>query len=303
MKLSWLISLALLAQQHTASVPFTLVEDDTPLAVISREEVTLPIPGLEILDQSKLVSLTEQIEQQVKKEPVNASINDEGQIIPEKVGYKLNQHAFIKKFFQYYYEKDPLSAEVPKIKLYPKVDSELLSQIRTKRIGQYFTYFNAHQKSRANNIALAVQAINNYVLFPGEVFSFNEVVGKRTEEKGYMKAPEIFKGELIEGIGGGICQVSSTLFNAVDRSGVSILERYSHSRQVPYVPSGRDATVSWDGPDFTFKNEYNQPLLIRAKVQNGMVVVFVYSSESINYEPRNVPGVLHKSKGKTSSHE
>jgi vancomycin resistance protein YoaR len=136
---------------------------------------------------------------------------------------------------------------------------------------------------------LATEKINNTVVFPGEVFSFNGVVGKRTKEKGYKKAPVIVKGELSEDIGGGICQVSSTLFNAVDQAGVIILERYHHSKRVPYVPQGRDATVSWYGPDFTFRNAYNQPLLIRAKILGGQVIITVHSSDLINVKRRKVP--------------
>ncbi|CAK6478221.1 putative factor for cell wall maintenance or synthesis [Peribacillus simplex] len=143
--------------------------------------------------------------------------------------------------------------------IHPKVDSEILAEIREKKIGEYRTYFNVNNKNRSNNISLAAEAINNYVVFPGEVFSFNQAVGKRSVEKGYMLARVIVKGEFSEGIGGGICQVSSTLFNAIDNAGLQTVQRYSHTRSVPYVPSGRDATVSWYGPDFSFKNKYNQP--------------------------------------------
>ncbi|MFP3440966.1 VanW family protein, partial [Pantoea sp. SIMBA_133] len=116
------------------------------------------------------------------------------------------------------------------------------------------THFRKNNLERTSNIELAAEAINNTVVFPGETFSFNQTVGKRTKERGYLPAPIIVKGELSEGIGGGICQVSSTLFNAVDQAGVQIIERYSHSRSVPYVKPGRDATVSWYGPDFSFRN-------------------------------------------------
>jgi hypothetical protein len=100
------------------------------------------------------------------------------------------------------------------------------------------------------------------------------------------------RGELSEGIGGGICQVSTTLFNSVDRAGLKIIQRYSHSRNVPYVPPGRDATVSWEGPDFTFTNQYNQPILIRASAGGGTVVISLYSSHIIEYKPRVVPSII-----------
>lgn len=292
MKLSWILGLLLLTSQNQITQPFTLSENNETLTVVEREDFVLRLPGLEILDTEKLEELVNQISSQTQKTPTNATIDNAGRIIPEKVGYRLNIKAFREQFYTFFYENGPSSVEVPKTILYPKVDSEILSTIRTKRIGQYITYYNLNNKSRSHNIALAVAAINNYVLFPSEIFSFNKVVGMRTEEKGYMKAPEIVKGEFTEGIGGGICQVSSTLFNAVDRSGVKILERYSHSRQVPYVPPGRDATVSWYGPDFTFKNDFNQPILIQARAIHGKVVVFVYSSDSVNFQPRTVPGIL-----------
>ena len=83
--------------------------------------------------------------------------------------------------------------------------------------------------------------------------------------------------------------MSSTLFNAVDRAGLRIIERYSHSRHVSYVPPGRDATVSWYGPDFRFQNKYNQPILIRAKQYGGSMVVTLHSSDMINYSSKKVP--------------
>jgi len=151
------------------------------------------------------------------------------------------------------------------------------------------TSFNNSNKKRTNNIKLAVAAINNYVIFPGETFSFNRVVGKRTAAKGYLKAKVIVRGEYAEDIGGGICQVSSTLFNAVDNAGLKIVQRFSHSRKVPYIPPGRDATVSWYGPDFVFKNKYNQPVLIQAKTLGNLLIIKLYSSDVVEYDPKQVP--------------
>ncbi|MGE7054423.1 VanW family protein, partial [Paenibacillus glucanolyticus] len=166
--------------------------------------------------------------------------------------------------------------------------------IRVKPIGYYVTYFNSSNKNRSHNIALASKAIDSAVVFPGETFSFNEVVGMRTIDRGYKRAGVIVRGELSEGVGGGICQVSSTLFNAIDRAGLQIVKRYSHSRNVPYVLPGRDATVSWGGPDFVFENAYNQPILIRAYGSGGRMTVSIFSSELIEYKPRNVPSISNR---------
>jgi vancomycin resistance protein YoaR len=284
-----MLCLLLLVQPNTIPDTFTVIDNGEPITVIKRTGMSMALPGFAIIDPEKYSNLLDQIDHQVKKEPVNAKLDDFGRIVPEEVGYQLNRHSFTEQFFHFFYDNGPSRLEVPKIYIYPKVDSEVLSIIRAKRIGQYVTFYNSNNKARSTNIALAVNAINNHVVFPGESFSFNKVVGKRTVEKGYMKAPEIVKGEMIEGIGGGICQVSSTLFNAVDSSGVKIVERYSHSKKVPYVPPGRDATVSWYGPDFTFLNNYNQPILIRAKASHGRVIIMLFSSEAINFTPKAVP--------------
>lgn len=294
MKLIWITGLLLFAQQINLSDNLSLTNEGETIAVINRDDYTIPLVGVPMVDENKYNQFIETLDRQVYKKPVDAIINDHGQIIAGKVGHKLYKQAFQEKFYTYFFSDGPSKLEVPTIPIHPKVDGELLAHIRTKRIGQYVTYFNAYNKKRSHNISLAAEAINNHVVFPGETFSFNEVVGKRTENKGYMRAPIIVRGELSEGVGGGICQVSSTLFNAIDNAGVKIVQRYSHSRRVPYVPPGRDATVSWYGPDFRFENRYNQPILIRAKSYPGSVVVTIYSSDSIDYVPRKVPSASHR---------
>ncbi|MCA1059044.1 VanW family protein [Rossellomorea aquimaris] len=262
--------------------------DGTHISV-ERHSLVVPLidePLINVRNYNRFVS---EVQKKVYTPPQNAYINDLGRIVPEKAGNKLDERKFRELTTDYLYSRGDKLSDPPLLTLYPKVDSEILAHIRTQKIGQYVTYFNRHNEERTKNISLATEKINNTVVFPGEVFSFNKVVGKRTKEKGYKKAPVIVKGELSEDIGGGICQVSSTLFNAVDQAGVAILERYHHSKRVPYVPEGRDATVSWYGPDFTFKNAYNQPLLIRAKILGGQVVVTVHSSDLINVRKRKVP--------------
>lgn len=245
--------------------------------------------GESVIDVEKYHGFIDKLNQQIEKKPVNARINEFGGVAPEQLGYKIDRYKFAKQFYTYFYGSGPSTIDIPTTPTYPKVDSELLANIRVKQIGQYITYFNHRRKGRAQNIALATEAINNHVVFPGESFSFNEVVGKRTFEKGYLPAPVIIRGKVYRDFGGGICQVSSTLFNAVDRAGVQILQRYSHSKRVPYVPPGRDAQVSWYGADFRFKNIHNQPILIRAKVYGGSLIITIHSSDVIEMKQRDVP--------------
>lgn len=287
----WLLTIGLILSSGTADNldDISIIWDGEPVAEVHRSDFSIPWFGFPIINHTMLETLNKQLSLQIKQEPTNAGLDDYGNIIPEGVGYVLDERKFKEKFTESFFENNHSQFQVPILRVYPKVDSEIISSIRTKLIGHYITYFNNGNKERTHNISLAADAINNHVVFPGEIFSFNKVVGKRTASRGYQPAPIIVRGELSEGIGGGICQVSSTLFNAADRSGMKILERYSHSKQVPYVPPGRDATVSWYGPDFTFKNKYNQPILIRAKAYPGKMVVLIYSSDEINIEKRKVP--------------
>jgi len=286
---TWIAGLLLLAHPIDLPDSLTLTQQGETIAIVNRKNFTLPIPGTPMIDDKKYNQFIDKLDQQIYSEPINAKINDQGKILPGQVGYRLYRKEFKDRFYSYFFGNGPSKVEVPELDIYPKVDSELLAHIRTQQIGHYVTFFNSSNQSRSHNISLAAKAIDNHVVFPNEIFSFNKVVGMRSEEKGYKRAPIIVKGELAEGVGGGICQVSSTLFNAVDRAGLQIIERYSHSRHVSYVPSGRDATVSWYGPDFRFQNKYNQPILIRAKQYGGSMVITIYSSDMINYSARKVP--------------
>ena len=120
-----------------------------------------------------------------------------------------------------------------------------------------FTTKTTANKARNTNIRLASEALNGTVVHPGEEFSFNAAVGQRTEAKGYQGAAAYNNGEVVQEIGGGVCQVSTTLYNAVYRSGLgeeSITFRRSHTFEPNYITPGQDATVSWEQPDFRFKN-------------------------------------------------
>lgn len=146
-------------------------------------------------------------------------------------------------------------------------------------VASYTTYFNASDVGRNKNIELSANAINNVIVGSGDTFSFNTVVGPRDEANGYQPAPEIINKKLVMGIGGGICQTSSTLFNAVDQLPIKFVERHHHSLDVGYVPKGRDATVSYGGLDFRFQNTSDVAFLIKATYGQDFLTVEVRTSE------------------------
>jgi len=294
--LAWTWIAGLLVLAHTASLPdqLAITSEGREIAVVRRADYEFPLPGLPIVNDIKLLELTAKMERLVYQPPTNAMLDASGAIVPDKLGYKLDLRVWEDEFYRYMTEGKSASMEAPLRAVYPRVDSELLTTLKEKRIGYYTTYYNSNNRNRSHNIDLAVKALNNRYVFPGESFSFNQTLGERTAGKGYRRAKVIVRGEVAEGIGGGICQVSSTLFNAVDRAGLTIVQRYSHSRNVPYVPPGRDATVSWYGPDFVFNNPYDHPVLIRAFSGGGQTTILIYSAEEIHNRPREVPSASKK---------
>lgn len=143
-------------------------------------------------------------------------------------------------------------------------------------IAQYTTYFDSSQVNRTVNIQLAAKAIDGKMLAPGERFSFNETVGERTAEKGYKEAIIIEGDVFTPGLGGGICQVSSTLCNAVLLANLEIMERHPHSLPISYVPPGQDATVAWPVLDFKFRNSSGSYLLIRSFIDENSLTFKIY---------------------------
>ena len=143
-----------------------------------------------------------------------------------------------------------------------------------------FTTSTTSEADRNHNIALAAQALSGRTLMPGESLSFNEATGQRTIQKGYRGAPAIAGGVLIDDVGGGVCQVSSTLFNAAAMAGMSIVERSPHPWPINYVDKGLDATVNWPNLDFQFKNDKNTPVFIIAYYQDRKMTVEFYGMRS-----------------------
>ena len=148
-----------------------------------------------------------------------------------------------------------------------------------KALGSYQTPLLNRNTERMNNIRLAMKKINNYKLKPGETFSFNDVVGKRDAENGFKMAAIIVNGEYGEDMGGGVCQLSSTIFNAADKAAMEVIERHSHTKEVKYVPKGRDAAVSYDYLDLKFKNTKSYSVQLKVKIEEKKLKVSFYKTK------------------------
>jgi vancomycin resistance protein YoaR len=155
---------------------------------------------------------------------------------------------------------------------------EDVAQLGEVVVASFTTYFGTGAAGRTKNIELSAQAIHNVIVGTDDIFSFNTTVGPSDEAHGYQPAQEAINGELVMGIGGGICQTSSTLFNAIDQLGVTYVEKHHHSVTVGYVPKGRDATVSYGGKDFRFQNTTGVPLLITSVFQKGKLTIEIRTS-------------------------
>lgn len=222
----------------------------------------------------------EQIFQEIyiKEEPATFKVeNNEVHIIPEKPGQTVDKSILgesVKELAQKESIVIPLSMQtvIPDVKSYD-VQSKIFRDLLDRRKTVYNTY-DQNTINRGHNIRLVAQTIHGKVLAPGEVFSFNEVVGERSAARGYKSAHVYISGRIEDDFGGGICQVSSLLYNVALYSGLEIVERMNHQFTVSYVGLGTDATVSWGSVDFKFRNNTNYPLKIECDIQQNSVEIF-----------------------------
>ena len=185
---------------------------------------------------------------------------------PEQAAFSLDTAAAVARWKEAVVEGSDV--ELP-LKASPKkVPDTMLEQIRTV-IGQFTTRFDAGNTSRCSNIALAAKMLNGRILMPGETFGFNDTLGQRTKAKGFKEAGVYVSGRHDIDVGGGICQVSTTLYNSVLQAGLKVALRSSHSLPVAYVPLGQDATVSFPEPDFKFVNDRKEPVAITTEYEPG----------------------------------
>jgi vancomycin resistance protein YoaR len=147
-----------------------------------------------------------------------------------------------------------------------------------RQLATFTTDMGVSSSNRIHNVLLMGQYLDGTILEPGEVFSFNGTIGPRTVERGFLEGHMILGGLLVPSIGGGVCQVATTIFNAAFETGLPIKERHNHSFYISHYPTGRDATVSWGGPDLVFKNDLDHAILIKASGNTATLTVTFYGS-------------------------
>ncbi len=152
-------------------------------------------------------------------------------------------------------------------------------------LSEYTTIYDSSNKNRSNNLAISAEKIDGTIIMPGETFSYNQTVGERTIAAGYKEAGAYAGGRVVQDVGGGICQTSSTLYNAALLANLEIVDRSNHQFLTSYVSASRDATVAWGSIDFQFKNTRTYPIKIEASAKNGVCKMDIYGiKEETEYE-------------------
>lgn len=239
-------------------------------------------------DEAKLASFIEQEwPEWFQSEPLNAKriITDQDQVIyePDQSVYHPDVPQIVERLKllpdEQLWKEKSFRLELPMKEIKATVTlADLKEEGIERKIAEYTTAYNPKAAGRAHNVEAAAKSLHDTILLPDEIFSYRKLMQATEKEFGFKPAPVIMEGELRPGIGGGVCQVSTTLYNAVLLSDLDVVERRNHSLPIAYVPLGRDATYSDWGIDFRFKNNTGKNLLIRSLFKNGKLTVKIFGT-------------------------
>ena len=240
----------------------------------------------------------EKIHEEIYKEPVNASYTQNPfTIYPSENGLDFN--ISIEEAKNIIGDGTNTEYTIPLKVLYPSVTTNMIgTEAFPDLLSSYSTKYAASNKDRTTNLRLAANKINGTVLMPGETFSYNKVVGARTIAAGYKEAPIYVSGKVVDGLGGGICQITSTLYNAVVYANLEVTQRSNHQFIPSYVTASRDATVVYGAIDFQFKNNRNYPIKLVCSVSGGIANFQIFGlKQDDDYEVQ----ILSYETGRTST--
>ncbi|MEN6566198.1 MAG: VanW family protein [Veillonellales bacterium] len=244
----------------------------------------ITIPLMIHYNQETLLTIIKDIAQSINREPHNAVLVQRGttiHVIPEVIGLKIDVDTAAAEIAENLNHHFPFKLALVVQEEQPSVVASDFADI-DGLIALYTTQFNSSNKNRTQNIRLAAKSINNILVHSDEVVSFNNLVGLRLEKFGYQEAPVFIDGKLVPDWGGGVCQVSSTLYNAVLLADLGIVERTSHYSPPGYVPLGQDATVADNLLDFKFKNTTSHNIYISSEVSGNQLIVYIFGKERSN---------------------
>ncbi|WP_242975921.1 VanW family protein [Desulfosporosinus sp. FKB] len=206
--------------------------------------------------------------------------NDKVVITPAQKGKKVEADQLINNLQNSSLSEVPKKIKAPLVEVPAKVTTESIQSLAGSVLGEFSTKFAVGEVNRSTNLTAAAKALDGKAIKPGATFSFNNAVGPREPETGYKEAYVIINGEYVKGTGGGVCQVSSTLYNAVLLSNLEVVERKHHDVAVTYIPAGQDATVNYPNIDFKFKNNTGSLAYIRTEVKPGVLTIKLYGKKT-----------------------
>ncbi|MEH7448922.1 VanW family protein [Bacillus toyonensis] len=216
-----------------------------------------------------LKQIAKELGKQIDKKMTPSRMASDGRWEEGKPSYELFEKEFVEDLMDAgIWER---SYTLPIVKKQPIAQSKDANR-NNKVIGKFETEIIGTDNGKIENIRLSAYTINGVILGKGDRFSFNTLIGNTTPDKGYQLGKEIVAGKLVDGYGGGVCQTSSTLYNAADQAGLKIVERYSHSKPVGYVPIGRDATIAYPYFDLVFENTNDVPVQVFMKVEGKKLI-------------------------------
>lgn len=237
-----------------------------PLPARVQADVTLEGRAVGQLNADEVREIVLALARAQKQGPVNAGFRENSPgFTPEVDGITVNVEATVQAVLH-----APAQTAVPLTiqRVKPLLTMEKLQQARLA--GQAETPLLDTGANRIHNIGVAARCMDNTIVMPGEICSFNNIIGNTTAERGYREAPILENGQKAMGIGGGVCQISSTLYNAVMAGGLPVTERHPHSKPVEYVAAGKDAATSED-KDFKFRNNRRGPLVLHILITGAAV--------------------------------
>lgn len=256
--------------ESIAQVPLQDFWASSQFRVNLKQPAKTVYPVVFVVADDKVAALSDFVRERQPAKGSARAVWSKGAVVrtPERPGLKLNDEGYRAEIVSAFQESRAI--DIPLTEGDKRIPDAELNKIQNS-MAAYSTRFSAGNRPRSSNIALAARKINGFVLMPGEKFSFNGVVGPRTLKAGYRIAGVLVQGRLDEGVGGGICQVSTTLYNAALLANLKMIERKNHSSSVPYVPIGRDCAVSYGQLDLVIENTMPHPVAFASSVGAGTI--------------------------------